>query len=226
MDLEARFRVHPKGFRLADCDTSDDAGLDKAGAEGMRADDLARLTDLQERLYAEGRRSLLIVIQAMDAAGKDGTIAHVMTGVNPQGVQVTSFKQPSHLELAHDFLWRCSAALPADGAIGIFNRSHYEEVLVLRVHPEYLAAQGIDPQEGSHDRFWDERLRGDRLVGAPPRARRHADRQVLPERLEGRAAQALPGSARPSRTSTGSSAPATSPSAPTGTPTSTRTRRR
>ncbi len=192
MDLEARFRVHPKGFRLADCDTSDDAGLDKADAERMRADDLARLTTLQERLYAEGRRSLLIVIQAMDAAGKDGTIAHVMTGVNPQGVQVTSFKQPSHLELSHDFLWRCSAALPADGAIGIFNRSHYEEVLVIRVHPEYLAGQGIDPKEGSREKFWEERLAGDRLVGAPPCARRDADRQVLPPRLQGGTAQALP----------------------------------
>ena len=99
MDLEAHLRVHAKGFKLADFDPADTAGLDKAKSSDRRAKDLERLAALQERLYAESRQSLLIVIQAMDAAGKDGTISHVMTGVNPQGVRVTSFKQPSHIEL-------------------------------------------------------------------------------------------------------------------------------
>lgn len=150
MDLEARFRVPSRGFRLADHDPGDTAGLDKDASGDLRSRDL-------ERLYAESRRSLLVVFQALDAAGKDGTIEHVMTGVNPQGVRVTSFKQPSSPELAHDWLWRCSAALPVRGEIGIFNRSHYEEVLVLRVHPEYLAGQAIDPQTADSG-FWDARL--------------------------------------------------------------------
>lgn len=158
MDLEERFRVAPHGFRLADHDPADKAGLDKDASEATRAADLQRLEMLQERLYAESRQALLVVFQALDAAGKDGTIAHVMSGVNPQGVRVTSFKQPSHLELAHDWLWRCAAALPAHGEIGIFNRSHYEEVLVTRVHPDYLAGQGIDPATADKA-FWDDRLK-------------------------------------------------------------------
>ena len=122
----------------------------------MRAADLARLDELQERLYAEDRRALLVVFQAMDAAGKDGTIEHVMSGVNPQGVRVTSFKQPTQHELAHDWLWRYQVALPARGEIGIFNRSHYEEVLVVRVHPEYLARPGERPGARRDEReFWD-----------------------------------------------------------------------
>jgi PPK2 family polyphosphate:nucleotide phosphotransferase len=138
MDLEDRFRVRPKGFKLADHDPDDTAGLDKKSSEKQRAEDLERLDALQERLYAEGERALLVVFQAMDAAGKDGTIEHVMSGLTPQGVRVTSFKQPTRTELAHDWLWRCQLALPARGEIGIFNRSHYEDVLVVRVHPEYL----------------------------------------------------------------------------------------
>ncbi len=158
MDLEQRFRAPAKGVRLSDHDPADKAGLEKAGSESIRAADLERLDALQERLYAEGRQALLVVFQAMDAAGKDGTIEHVMSGVNPQGVRVTSFKQPSSLELAHDWLWRCSSALPARGEIGIFNRSHYEEVLVVRVHPEYLAGQSIDPALGEREGFWKRRL--------------------------------------------------------------------
>ncbi len=158
MNLEKRFRAAGKDLDLADFDPADDGGLDKAAAEQLRAADLERLRELQERLYAEGRQALLVVVQAMDAAGKDGTISHVMSGVNPQGVQVTSFKQPSSLELSHDWLWRCSQALPPHGAIGIFNRSHYEEVLVLRVHPEYLAGQGVDPKAVDAS-FWKERLK-------------------------------------------------------------------
>ena len=157
MDLEERFRVPSHGFRLADHDPADTAELDKDASVQLRADDLERLASLQERLYAEARQSLLVIFQAMDAAGKDGTIAHVMTGVNPQGVQVTSFKQPSSLELAHDWLWRCSAALPAHGEMSIFNRSHYEEVLVTRVHPQIVVGQGIDPERVGPG-FWKARL--------------------------------------------------------------------
>jgi PPK2 family polyphosphate:nucleotide phosphotransferase len=158
MDLEARFRVPEHGFRLDDRDPADTAGWTKDDAKDRRAEDLERLAELQERLFAEGRRSLLIVLQALDAAGKDGTIAHVMRGLNPQGVTVTPFKQPSSIELGHDFLWRAQVALPPRGHIGVFNRSHYEEVLVVRVHPQYLAAQGIDPARGEDDGFWDQRL--------------------------------------------------------------------
>jgi PPK2 family polyphosphate:nucleotide phosphotransferase len=153
MDLEDRFRVRQKGFALAGHDTGDTAGLDKESSEQRRAEDLERLDELQERLYAEGRRALLVVFQAMDAAGKDGTIEHVMSGLNPQGVRVTSFKQPTRTELAHDWLWRCQLALPARGEIGIFNRSHYEEVIAVRVHPEWLAAQGAEASRG----LWKER---------------------------------------------------------------------
>jgi len=156
MDLEQRFRVRPRGFDLAKHDTRDAAGLDKQTSETRRGKDLERLDLLQERLYAEGRQALLVVFQAMDAAGKDGTIEHVMSGLNPQGVRVTSFKQPSKAELGHDWLWRCQIALPARGEIGIFNRSHYEEVVAVRVHPEFLAGQAIDPAKAD-DGFWKAR---------------------------------------------------------------------
>ena len=158
MNLEHRFRVPDHGFRLAERDPGDRAGLRKEDAEKLRDKDLAQLDALQERLYAERGNALLVVLQAMDAAGKDGTIEHVMSGVNPQGVRVTSFKQPSSLELSHDILWRHALALPALGEIGIFNRSHYEDVLVVRVHPEYLAGRGIDPARGADDALWNERL--------------------------------------------------------------------
>ncbi len=112
---------------------------------------------LQEVLYADNRYAMLFIFQAMDAAGKDGMIQHVMTGVNPLGCQVSSFKQPSQTELDHDFLWRTTACLPERGRIGIFNRSYYEEVLVVRVHPEYLAAQRLP--ESRHGHFWRQRYR-------------------------------------------------------------------
>ena len=115
-----------------------------------------KLRDLQRTLYADDRYAVLLVFQAMDAAGKDGTIRHVLRGVNPAGCQVTSFKQPSSEELDHDFLWRIVRALPQRGRIGVFNRSHYEEVLIVRVHPNVLAAQrlpGVDPAT-----LWDDRL--------------------------------------------------------------------
>jgi len=158
MDYEKRFRVPTRGFTLAERPTDDKAGTDKTASEKQRAQDLERLDLLQERLYAEGRRSMLVVFQAMDAAGKDGTIEHVMSGLNPQGVEVTSFKQPTSAELAHGWLWRHQAALPPRGRIGIFNRSHYEEVVAVRVHPQWLAAQSIEPAQGERPDFWKERF--------------------------------------------------------------------
>ena len=115
-----------------------------------------RMAAAQDKLYAADSYSVLLVIQAMDAAGKDGVIKHVMTGVNPQGVQVYSFKRPSDEELSHDFLWRCYRVLPERGRIGVFNRSYYEEVLVVKVHPEFLAAQKLPPGKRGQ-KFWDDR---------------------------------------------------------------------
>lgn len=158
MDFEQRFRVPKRGFRLAERDPADRGGLTKAQGRERRAADLERLAELQERFYAEGKHSLLVVLQGLDASGKDGTIKHVMSGVNPEGVSVTSFKQPSALELAHDFLWRTELALPPRGQIGVFNRSHYEEVLVVRVHPELLANQAIDPARAEDPALWQERF--------------------------------------------------------------------
>src|SRR5262249_58339948 len=112
--------------------------------------------DAQQKVYTQDRRSVRLVFQAMDAAGKDGTIRHVMSGVNPQGCQVTSFKQPSAEELDHDYLWRCVRALPERGRIGIFNRSYYEEMLVVRVHPALLQAQRL-PETLITKKLWDER---------------------------------------------------------------------
>jgi PPK2 family polyphosphate:nucleotide phosphotransferase len=155
------FRIDkPEKFRLADFDCADTCGLDieKAEAKAMLADGVQRLAALQEKLYAQDRWSVLVVFQAMDAAGKDGAVKHVMSGVNPQGCQVHAFKQPSAEELDHDFLWRIAKALPERGRIGIFNRSHYEDVLVARVHPEVLARQRLPAQLMSKD-IWDERFK-------------------------------------------------------------------
>ena len=153
------YRVAPgKKFRLGRVDPADTGGFDlsKKDAQAMLAEGIEKLADLQTRLYAQDCWSLLIVLQAMDAAGKDSTIKHVMSGVNPQGCQVTSFKVPSTQELDHDFLWRCVRELPERGRIGIFNRSHYEEVLVVRVHPEFLAAQHLPPSLVGKD-IWKDR---------------------------------------------------------------------
>ncbi len=144
--IAKRFRIDkPAKFHLADHDPADVCGLDidKAEAKTMLVEGIGRLADLQERLYASDKWSVLIVLQAMDAAGKDSVIKHVMTGLNPQGVEVHAFKQPSEEELNHDFLWRANQHLPECGRIGIFNRSHYEEVLVVRVHPELLETQHL-----------------------------------------------------------------------------------
>ena len=150
---------------------------------------IEELSSAQELLWASGAHALLVVFQAIDAAGKDGTIKHVMSGVNPQGIQVVSFKQPSAEELAHDFLWRISKALPERGRIGIFNRSHYEEVIAVRVHPEWLERQGARHQTGQA--FLGGALRGHQRLRAAPRSQQDEDREVLPPRLEGRAEEAL-----------------------------------
>jgi PPK2 family polyphosphate:nucleotide phosphotransferase len=140
--------------------TQDHDGKDrqrkKVAEEDLR-EFVDELSSAQELLWANGTYSLLIVLQAMDAAGKDGTIKHVMSGVNPQGCRVESFKQPSAVELGHDFLWRCSKALPELGAISMFNRSYYEDVLVTRVHPDLLAKTHEVPTTGPDERFWKNR---------------------------------------------------------------------
>ncbi len=155
-----RFRVTEGGaFKLKNHDPADTGGkLAGSGRiDAMLADGVARLSKLQTTLYADDRWSLLVVLQAMDAAGKDGTIKHVMTGVNPQGVQVIAFKQPGPAELSHGFLWRVQAHVPARGQIAIFNRSHYEDVLVCRVHPALLDHLNL-PGAVSGKKFWHHRL--------------------------------------------------------------------
>jgi PPK2 family polyphosphate:nucleotide phosphotransferase len=148
--LSRPYRIRDgRGFRLKDIDPGDTGALgaeDKA--EAVEALEVGRnaLAELQDKLYAQDRWAVLLVFQAMDAAGKDGTIKHVMSGVNPQGCQVYSFKAPSAEELDHDYLWRCMRNVPERGRIGIFNRSHYEEVLAVKVHPEFLAAQKLPAQ--------------------------------------------------------------------------------
>src|SRR6478752_8823999 len=156
-----RFRIDkPHKFRLSDFDAADTCGLDieKADAKAMLASGVERLAALQEKLDAQDRWAVLAIFQAMDAAGKDGAIKHVMSGINPQGCQVHAFKAPSHEELDHDFLWRIAKALPERGRIGIFNRSHYEEVLVVRVHPELLERQRL-PKRLIGEGIWDERFK-------------------------------------------------------------------
>jgi len=137
----------PEHFRLADHDPAERFGLSTNIDEvkSVLADGIARLAELQQRLYAHGRWGVLMVLQGMDTAGKDGVIKHVMSGINPQGCEVHAFKAPSAEELEHDFLWRTGKDVPARGRIGIFNRSHYEEVLAVRVHPEMLKRQNLPP---------------------------------------------------------------------------------
>lgn len=163
-----RFRVRPRArVRLKDRPTRVAAPYrSKADYEAQLAAQVERLRKLQNLLYAEDRVSLLLVFQAMDAAGKDGCIKHVMSGVNPQGCQVFSFKHPSAEELDHDFLWRATRALPERGRIGIFNRSYYEEVLIVRVHPEILRAQKLPRGRAERDDFWDDRYRSIRELEA------------------------------------------------------------
>jgi PPK2 family polyphosphate:nucleotide phosphotransferase len=147
-----------RGFKLKGIDPDDTAGLnpDKDEAVSVLREGVERLRELQEVLYAQDRWGVLLVFQAMDAAGKDGAIEHVMSGVNPQGCEVHAFKQPSAEELDHDFLWRTAVRLPERGRIGIFNRSYYEEVLIVRVHPQILEAQKL-PQSVVTRNIWKER---------------------------------------------------------------------
>jgi PPK2 family polyphosphate:nucleotide phosphotransferase len=155
-----RFRVTAgKEFRLEDYPPDDIGSLDtdKREAKDLLATGIERLKELQERLYAQDRWALLLIFQAMDAAGKDGAIKHVMSGLNPQGCQVHAFKAPSPQELDHDFMWRTTVALPERGRIGVFNRSYYEEVLVVRVHPEILQRQKLPPKLVTKN-IWTERL--------------------------------------------------------------------
>ena len=155
-----------KKFRLADVDPDDTGELtseDKPQAKEALAEGVESLTELQERLYAQDRWAVLLIFQAMDAAGKDGAIKHVMSGINPQGCQVHSFKAPSAEELDHDYLWRCMRRLPERGRIGIFNRSYYEEVLVVRVHEELLARQKLPPSLITKS-IWDDRYEDIRNV--------------------------------------------------------------
>jgi len=157
--LAARYRINDGGgFRLADHDPGDTAGLDlaKKEAKELLQQSVRKLADLQEMLYAQDRWAVLLVFQAMDAAGKDSAIKHVMSGVNPQGVQVHAFKQPSAEELDHDFMWRAVRALPERGRIGVFNRSYYEEVLVARIHEKILRAQKLPPTLVTPD-IWSQR---------------------------------------------------------------------
>ena len=168
-DIIQMCHVRPgKKFRLKDHDPSWEGDKSvpeerrRQYAESLLSQDVSDLAQAQELFYASDTWSLLIIFQAMDAAGKDSTIKHVLTGINPQGCHVTSFKQPSQEELDHDFLWRCAKALPERGRIGIFNRSYYEETLVVRVHPEYLKYQQLPDLQAENAKikksFWKDRF--------------------------------------------------------------------
>lgn len=161
-ELAKPFRVsNGKNFRLKDVDPDDTLDFtkdaDKSKAKEALAMGVAALAELQDKLYAQDKWAVLLLFQAMDAAGKDGAIKHVMSGINPQGCEVYSFKSPSSEDLDHDYLWRCMKDLPNRGHFGIFNRSYYEEVLVVRVHPEFLAKQKMPPKLVSK-RIWEERF--------------------------------------------------------------------
>src|SRR6202021_741563 len=158
----------PEHFRLADYDPAETFGL-STNIEDVKlilADGVARLGEMQQRLYANGRWAVLVALQGMDAAGKDSVVQHVMSGINPQGCEVHAFKAPSAEELAHDFLWRTAKAVPERGRIGIFNRSHYEEVLVVRVHPEMLQRQNLPPSATGKD-IWKHRFKEIRAFEHP-----------------------------------------------------------
>lgn len=160
-DIVKKCRVdHPRHFKLADCDPAETFGLstDIEDVKPILAGGVAKLEDMQQRLYADGQWGVLIVLQGMDAAGKDGIVKHVMSGINPQGCEVHSFKAPSLEELTHDFLWRTGKEVPARGRIGIFNRSHYEEVLVVRVHPDLLDKQNLPPS-ATGKTIWKHRFK-------------------------------------------------------------------
>jgi PPK2 family polyphosphate:nucleotide phosphotransferase len=166
--LAKRYRISDgSGFRLKDIDSSDTGKLereDKGIAQELLTTGIQALAELQERLYAQDRWAVLLVFQAIDAAGKDSAIKHVMSGVNPQGCQVYSFGVPSAHELDHDYLWRCLSVLPERGRIGIFNRSYYEEVIAVRVHPEFLARQKVPAGLLNDKELWQHRFEDIRNV--------------------------------------------------------------
>ena len=158
-DFSKAYRVdNGRKFRLKDFDPADTSRVEsKKAAEKILPRGIERLVDLQDKLYAQNRWAILIILQAMDAAGKDGVISHVMSGVNPQGCQVYSFKQPSVEDLNHDFMWRANKCIPERGRIGIFNRSYYEEVLVVRVHKDLLERERMPPSLVTKN-IWNERF--------------------------------------------------------------------
>jgi len=158
-EIIEHLRVSPgSDFKLTDRDPKDTCGLDitKKDSKELLSSGIKRLSKLQERLYAEGHWAILAILQGLDTSGKDGAIKHVLSGINPQGCAVHSFKQPSTLELAHDFLWRTTVALPTRGQVGIFNRSYYEETVVVRVHPDLLDKQNLPEKLVTGD-IWKER---------------------------------------------------------------------
>jgi PPK2 family polyphosphate:nucleotide phosphotransferase len=196
--LVKRYRIDkPKKFRLADFDPADTQGIDfdKDEAKALLAENIQYLSQRQEMLYAQDRWSVLLIFQAMDAAGKDGVIKHVMSGINPQGCEVHPFKAPSAQELDHDFLRRTGMRLPERGRIGIFNRSYYEEVLVVRVRPELLERQRL-PAEVNGKNIWKERFKsiralerhlarnGTKIIKIHLRISREEQRQRFLDRLE------------------------------------------
>jgi PPK2 family polyphosphate:nucleotide phosphotransferase len=150
----------PRHFKLADYDPAERFGLSTEieDVKQILAESVTRMEALQQRLFASGQWGVLVVLQGMDAAGKDGVVKHVMSGINPQGCEVHAFKAPTGEELAHDFLWRTGKDVPARGRIGIFNRSHYEEVLIVRVHPELLAKQNLPPGATGKN-IWQHRFK-------------------------------------------------------------------
>jgi len=185
-ELVKRYRVaDQKGFRLTDINPGDTWKLkSKEHAQEWLEKGVAHLSELQSKLYAQNQWALLLIFQAIDAAGKDGTIKHVMSGVNPQGCEVFSFKAPSAEELDHDFLWRTTRRLPERGRIGIFNRSYYEETLIVRVHPELLTREKLPPALITKD-IWRERFEDiNAQWGHCP--------QVLPASLQAGATPAFP----------------------------------
>ncbi|GEM48528.1 polyphosphate kinase 2 family protein [Deinococcus cellulosilyticus] len=184
MDFDKYCIDRPKHVRLADWKTDDKGKLTKEKAEALMAELQGKLLDLQERLYAENQRSLLVILQARDAGGKDGTIKHVMSGLNPLGVSVVPFKVPNELEAAHDFLWRVHAVAPRKGQVTIFNRSHYEDILVPTVHG--LADKEVIDKRYRHVRHFEELLAdsGTRILKFYLHISKEEQRQRLQERLD------------------------------------------
>ena len=180
----APFRIaNGKTFRLAEVDPGETAGLGghhKGKAKDALVKGVEMLSELQDKLYAYDRWAVLLIFQAMDAAGKDGAIKHVMSGVNPQGCEVTSFKSPSSEELDHDYLWRCAKRVPERGRIGIFNRSYYEETLVVRVHPEYLQAQRLPNVQDERPSREDN----DARANNNPRANKTQQKDIWTQRFD------------------------------------------